>query len=126
MATQNLLDIIKAWPQKQVTATPKKAPEVFIPSKISEAPKKKLTLVEAMKESLPLNVMEKTWFLDVAKESTPTVLITNQKVWETSAKIMDYVWTKAKQTETVLAPKVKSFYNKADPVTKFIWQKFFW
>lgn len=123
MATQNLLDVIKAWPQKQVTATPKKAPEVFVPSKISEAPKKKLTLVEAMKESLPLNVMEKTWFLDVAKESTPTSLITNQKVWETSAKIMDYIWTKAKQTETILAPKVKSFYNKADPVTKFIWQK---
>lgn len=59
MATQNLLDIIKSWPKKTTISTPKKVPELFVPSKISEAPKstgQKLT--EIIKSVIPTKVKE--------------------------------------------------------------------
>lgn len=36
MATQNLLDILRQWPQSTTIQTPKKTPELFVPTKISD------------------------------------------------------------------------------------------
>ena len=121
MATVSLLDIIKAWPQKTTAVTPKKTPEVFIPSNISEAPKKWISFIEALKQSSPLAVADKSWFLKIAKETTP---ITNLA---SSWRKLEQVWTtfkEAKPTDNKLTSIwLSNAKNFAWPIFETVWQR---
>lgn len=101
MATVSLVDILKAWPQETKVKAPKKIPEIFVPSKISEAPKKSNLISNILKEWVWTTLIKKTW--EVVKDVWLPILETKQpKLTDILTKQVDYTKEQVKQPEKLL------------------------
>lgn len=121
MATQNLLDVIKAWPQKTTLTAPKKTPELFVPSKVSDTPSNKNSLVSLLKTSTPSVVFESTWLTKIAKESLPIEIL------NTTWKIIKESSTKFKNSKPTSNSLVSNLIDSSKwviwPLWETLWQR---
>ena len=121
MATKNLLEVIKQWPQTAKTLAPIKQPELIVPSKISDAPSNKNSLVSLLKTSTPGAVFESTWLTKIAKESLPIENL------NTTWKIIEESSTKFKNSKPTSNSLVSNLIDSSKwviwPLWKTLWQR---